>query len=180
MDILEMFFWYCKEKKIMDVIFKMFYSRNLGTYRFDGYDTFFENLSLKDFLIEMFGSYGFLDIFWRFQKVKDEFSEIDKYKKARSKWNAFVKNNLHFSEEYVKVGDKIEVEPGYQGMVGTVIEIPEIIDGSIKICLEGSNRNYNIPLLAYHKNKQLKINGEIKEPKFYIKRRRKIYGIDKG
>ena len=98
MDIFEVFFWFCKEQKIMDIMYKMYHEKNLGTWRYDSvYGTYFQPMSLREFLINRMSTFGFHDIFWDLQPRNRNLTENLRYKKARSKWNAFSKNNIKFS-----------------------------------------------------------------------------------
>jgi hypothetical protein len=64
MDIFEVFFWFCKEQKIMDIMFKMYHEKNLGTWKYNGvYGTYFQPMSLKEFLTNRMLAFGFHDIF---------------------------------------------------------------------------------------------------------------------
>lgn len=176
MSILEVFFWFCKEQKIMDVIFKKYhekmpsvweYSKNNGVYQ--------KYLPLKDAIDYCIPS-GIDTIFWRL--FSSTIDDNERYKKAKAKWTKFSKNNVLFSDKFVKVGDTIECDiyfPRRIPLHGVVSEIPKTFNGSVLVRLD-DGEEITVGLLG---RKDLKINGEERTPEFYIKRRRKLYGVDK-
>ena len=177
MDIFEVFFWFCKEQKIMDIMYKMYHEKNLGTWRYDGvYGTYFQPMSLREFLTNRMLAFGFHDIFWDLQVRDRSLTENPRYKKARSKWNAFSKNNIKFSDNFMKIGDTIEAR-GSWGTIyrGTVVGFPKEFSGAFRIRKDNGDESTATILGC----STIKINGVEKKPEFYIKRRRKIYGINK-
>ena len=177
MDIFEVFFWFCKEQKIMDIMYKIYHEKNLGTWRYDGvYGTYFQPMSLREFLTNRMLAFGFHDIFWDLQPRNRSLTENLRYKKARSKWNAFSKNNIIFSDDFIKIGDTIEAR-GSWGTIyrGTVVSFPKEFSGAFRI----RKNNGEESTASILNCSTIKINGVEKKPEFYIKRRRKIYGINK-
>ena len=177
MDIFEVFFWFCKEQKIMDIMYKMYHEKNLGTWRYDGsYGTYFQPMSLREFLTNRMLAFGFHDIFWDLQVRDRSLTENPRYKKARSKWNAFSKNNIKFSDDFMKIGDTIEAA-GSWGTIyrGTVVGFPKEFSGAFRI-RKNDGEESTASILGCS---TIKINGIEKKPEFYIKRRRKFYGINK-
>lgn len=177
MGVLEVFFWYCKEQKIMDIIFKMYYLKKLGTWKYDlQTGAYFEPLSLREFLTNRVLSFGFTDVFWDITPAFSPLSSNERYKTARSKWNKFVKNNIRFSDDFIKIGDNIEAYDNLGGTYsGTIIEFPKTFDGSFKLLCNGEEKKNSI-----YGCKKIIVNGEEKKPTFHIKRRKKIYGTNKG
>lgn len=177
MDIFEVFFWFCKEQKIMDIMFKMYNKKKLGTWKYDSvYGSYFEPMSLRDFLRKRIFTFGFSDIFWDLQPRDRVLVDNPKYKKARSKWNAFSKNNIIFSDNFIKIGDRIDAESSWGiEYSGTVVSFPKDFCGSFKI-KNDEGREITATILGCT---TIKINGIEKKPEFYIKRRRKIYGVNK-
>ena len=177
MDIFEVFFWFCKEQKIMDIMYKMYHEKNLGTWRYDGvYGTYFQPMSLREFLTNRMLAFGFHDIFWDLQVRDRSLTENPRYKKARSKWNAFSKNNIKFSDDFMKIGDTIEATSSWGTIYrGTVVDFPKEFFGAFRI-RKNNGEESTASILGCS---TIKINGVEKKPEFYIKRRRKIYGINK-
>jgi hypothetical protein len=177
MSALEVFFWFCKEQKIMDIIFKKYHKKTPKVFKYSENGVPYQsNLSLKD-AIDYCASYGFNDIFWRL--FSSGIDENERYRKARTKWNSFVKNNILFSDKFVKVGDTIEFNHDWQLhkiINGIVSEIPKNFNGSVLVRTADGNAEMLVNLLG---RSDLKINGEERTPEFYIKRRRKLYGVDK-
>lgn len=158
-------------------MYKMYHEKNLGTWRYDGaYGTYFQPMSLKEFLTNRMLAFGFHDIFWDLQVRDRSLTENTRYKKARSKWNAFSKNNIKFSDDFMKIGDTIEAI-GSWGTIykGTVIEFPKEFSGAFRI-RKNNGEESTASILGCS---TIKINGVEKKPEFYIKRRRKIYGVNK-
>ena len=178
MDIFEVFFWFCKEQKIMDIMYKMYHEKNLGTWRYDSvYGTYFQPMSLREFLINRMLTFGFHDIFWDLQPRNRSLTENLRYKKARSKWNAFSKNNIKFSDDFIKIGDTIEARSSWGTIYrGTVVGFPKEFSGAFRIRKNNGDESTATILGC----STIKINGVEKKPKFYIKRKRKIYGTNKG
>ena len=177
MDILEVFFWFCKEQKIMDIIYKMYHEKKLGAWKYErNYGTYFKPMSLKEFLTNRILVNGFDDIFWDLQPKNRTITENLRYKKARSKWNAFVKNNIKFSDDFIKIGDTVEARNSL-GVVygGTVIGFPKTFSGVFKI--KKSNGEEHTASILWCST--IKVNGVERKPEFYIKRKRKIYGANK-
>ena len=169
MDIFEVFFWFCKEQKIMDIMYKIYHEKNLGTWRYDGvYGTYFQPMSLREFLTNRMLAFGFHDIFWDLQVRDRSLTENPRYKKARSKWNAFSKNNIKFSDDFMKIGDTIEAR-GSCGTIyrGTVIEFPKEFSGAFRIRKDNGDESTATILGC----STIKINGIEKKPEFYIKRK---------
>ena len=184
MDINRVFFWFCKEQGIMDIMLLMYRMRKFGIWRYDSENgSYYERLSLKKYISETIMEYGFKDLFWRLQPspfIKGanlKLLECEKYKKARGKWNSFVKKNLKFSDDFMKIGDKVETFNRYgQTWIGTVVGIPKEFDGSLTIKNLNDERICNVSIIGHEK---ILVNDVEKEPEFYIKRKRKIYGINK-
>ena len=156
-------------------MYKMYHEKNLGTWKYDGaYGTYFQPMSLKEFLTNRMLAFGFHNIFWYLQVKNRSLTENPRYKKARSKWNAFSKNNIKFSDDFIKIGDTIEAT-GSWGTIyrGTVVGFPKEFSGAFRKN-NGEESTANILDCS-----TIKINGVEKKPEFYIKRRRKIYGINK-
>lgn len=177
MDIFEVFFWFCKEQKIMDIMYKMYHEKNLGTWKYDGaYGTYFQPMSLKEFLTNRMLAFGFHNIFWDLQVRNRSLTENPRYKKARSKWNAFSKNNIKFSDNFIKIGDTIEATDSWGTIcIGTVVGFPKEFSGAFRI-RKNNGEESTASILNFS---TIKINGVEKKLEFYIKRKRKIYGINK-
>ena len=158
-------------------MYKMYHEKNLGTWKYDGaYGTYFQPMSLKEFLTNRMLAFGFHDIFWDLQVRNRSLTENPRYKKARSKWNAFSKNNIKFSDNFIKIGDTIEAT-GSCGTIciGTVVGFPKEFSGAFRI-RKNNGEESTASILNFS---TIKINGVEKKPEFYIKRRKKIYGINK-
>lgn len=158
-------------------MYKMYHEKNLGTWKYDGaYGTYFQPMSLKEFLTNRMIAFGFHDIFWDLQVRNRSLTENPRYKKARSKWNAFSKNNIKFSDNFIKIGDTIEATDSWGTIcIGTVVGFPKEFSGAFRI-RKNNGEESTASILNFS---TIKINGVEKKPEFYIKRRRKIYGINK-
>lgn len=158
-------------------MYKMYHEKNLGTWRYDGvYGTYFQPMSLKEYLANRILVFGFRDIFWDLQTRNRSLTENPRYKKARSKWNAFSKNNIKFSDEFMKIGDTIEVANSLGTLYsGTVIGFPKEFSGAFRI-KKNNGEEHTASILGCF---TIKVNGIEKKPEFYIKRKRKIYGANK-
>ena len=158
-------------------MYKMYHEKNLGTWKYDGaYGTYFQPMSLKEFLTNRMIAFGFHDIFWDLQVRNRSLTENPRYKKARSKWNAFSKNNIKFSDNFIKIGDTIEATDSWGTIcIGTVVGFPKEFSGAFRI-RKNNGEESTASILNFS---TIKINGVEKKPEFYIKRRKKIYGINK-
>lgn len=158
-------------------MYKMYHEKNLGTWKYDGaYGTYFQPMSLKEFLTNRMLAFGFHNIFWDLQVRNRSLTENPRYKKARSKWNAFSKNNIKFSDNFIKIGDTIEATDSWGTIcIGTVVGFPKEFSGAFRI-RKNNGEESTASILNFS---TIKINGVEKKPEFYIKRRRKIYGINK-
>ena len=158
-------------------MYKMYHEKNLGTWKYDGaYGTYFQPMSLKEFLTNRMLAFGFHNIFWDLQVRNRSLTENPRYKKARSKWNAFSKNNIKFSDNFIKIGDTIEATDSWGTIcIGTVVGFPKEFSGAFRI-RKNNGEESTASILNFS---SIKINGVEKKPEFYIKRRRKIYGINK-
>ena len=158
-------------------MYKMYHEKNLGTWKYDGaYGTYFQPMSLKEFLTNRMIAFGFHDIFWDLQVRNRSLTENPRYKKARSKWNAFSKNNIKFSDNFIKIGDTIEATDSWGTIcIGTVVGFPKEFSGAFRI-RKNNGEESTASILNFS---TIKINGVEKKPEFYIKRKRKIYGINK-
>ena len=161
----------------MDIMYKMYHEKNLGTWRYDSaYGTYFQPMSLREFLTNRMLAFGFYDIFWDLEPRNRKLTKNLRYKKARSKWNAFSKNNIRFSDDFVKIGDTIEARGSWGTIyIGTVIEFPKEFSGAFRI-RKNNGEESTVSILGCS---TIKINGVEKKPEFYIKRKRKIYGANK-
>ena len=158
-------------------MYKMYHEKNLGTWKYDGaYGTYFQPMSLKEFLTNRILAFGFHNIFWDLQVRNRSLTENPRYKKARSKWNAFSKNNIKFSDNFIKIGDTIEATDSWGTIcIGTVVGFPKEFSGAFRI-RKNDGEESTASILNFS---TIKINGVEKKPEFYIKRKRKIYGINK-
>lgn len=158
-------------------MYKMYHEKNLGTWKYDGaYGTYFQPMSLKEFLTNRMLAFGFHNIFWDLQVRNSSLTENPRYKKARSKWNAFSKNNIKFSDNFIKIGDTIEATDSWGTIcIGTVVGFPKEFSGAFRI-RKNNGEESTASILNFS---TIKINGVEKKPEFYIKRRKKIYGINK-
>ena len=158
-------------------MYKMYHEKNLGTWKYDGaYGTYFQPMSLKEFLTNRMLAFGFHNIFWDLQVRNRSLNENPRYKKARSKWNAFSKNNIKFSDNFIKIGDTIEATDSWGTIcIGTVVGFPKEFSGAFRI-RKNNGEESTASILNFS---TIKINGVEKKPEFYIKRRKKIYGINK-
>ena len=158
-------------------MYKMYHEKNLGTWKYDGaYGTYFQPMSLKEVLTNRILAFGFHNIFWDLQVRNRSLTENPRYKKARSKWNAFSKNNIKFSDNFIKIGDTIEATDSWGTIcIGTVVGFPKEFSGAFRI-RKNNGEESTASILNFS---TIKINGVEKKPEFYIKRRRKIYGINK-
>ena len=158
-------------------MYKMYHEKNLGTWKYDGaYGTYFQPMSLKEFLTNRMLVFGFHNIFWDLQVRNSSLTENPRYKKARSKWNAFSKNNIKFSDNFIKIGDTIEATDSWGTIcIGTVVGFPKEFSGAFRI-RKNNGEESTASILNFS---TIKINGVEKKPEFYIKRKRKIYGINK-
>lgn len=158
-------------------MYKMYHEKNLGTWKYDGaYGTYFQPMSLKEFLTNRMLAFGFHNIFWDLQVRNRSLTENPRYKKARSKWNAFSKNNIKFSDNFIKIGDTIEATDSCGTIcIGTVVGFPKEFSGAFRI-RKNNGEESTASILNFS---TIKINGVEKKPEFYIKRRKKIYGINK-
>lgn len=158
-------------------MYKMYHEKNLGTWKYDGaYGTYFQPMSLKEFLTNRMLAFGFHNIFWDLQVRNRSLTENPRYKKARSKWNAFSKNNIKFSDNFIKIGDTIEATDSWGTIcIGTVVGFPKEFSGAFRI-RKNNGEESTASILNFS---TIKINGVEKKPEFYIKRKRKIYGINK-
>ena len=133
-------------------------------------------MSLKEFLTNRILAFGFHNIFWDLQVRNRSLTENPRYKKARSKWNAFSKNNIKFSDNFIKIGDTIEATDSWGTIcIGTVVGFPKEFSGAFRI-RKNNGEESTASILNFS---TIKINGVEKKPEFYIKRKRKIYGINK-
>ena len=116
-------------------MYKMYHEKNLGTWKYDGaYGTYFQPMSLKEFLTNRMLAFGFHNIFWDLQVRNRSLTENPRYKKARSKWNAFSKNNIKFSDNFIKIGDTIEATDSWGTIcIGTVVGFPKEFSGAFRI-----------------------------------------------
>ena len=158
-------------------MYKMYHEKNLGTWKYDGaYGTYFQPMSLKEFLTNRMLAFGFHNIFWDLQVRNRSLTENPRYKKARSKCNAFSKNNIKFSDNFIKIGDTIEATDSWGTIcIGTVVGFPKEFSGAFRI-RKNNGEESTASILNFS---TIKINGVEKKPEFYIKRRKKIYGINK-
>ena len=121
-------------------------------------------------------AFGFHNIFWDLQVRNRSLTENPRYKKARSKWNAFSKNNIKFSDNFIKIGDTIEATDSWGTIcIGTVVGFPKEFSGAFRI-RKNNGEESTVSILGCS---TIKINGVEKKPEFYIKRKRKIYGANK-
>lgn len=170
MNILEVFFWYCKYMGIMGQIYKIYQNKNFGYWKYDYINgSRFERCDLKKFLVKEHKNSNLKDMFWGIQRYSTEYAirNDEKYKKARARWNAFVKNNLIYDPSFIKEGEKITV----YDVAYTVIGFGEY--GLIKV---QNNHNGLVSYISpFEEGLRFEYYG-IREPKFLIKKNRKIYG----
>lgn len=177
MNILEVFFWYCKSMGIMKDIWEIYHHKWFGLWKFDVKTS--TSYFGKYFLIKHLEEYcrlgGISQVFLGIEKCCRNGLYLkmraEKVKKAKRNWGRFIKNNLIISPSFVKEGDKIEVDT-INGIIDGVVDK---IANDKMIFVIGSNSE-RILVSPFQK---IKINGETRTPKFLIKKNRKFYGIDK-
>lgn len=185
MTFYQVFLRFCKENKMMGDVLKIYYSRGYGTVTEWGHDEYFRftplrfrRFSLENFIKMTVRTYLSTHIFDRIESGswKEENCFIDyskNYKIGKKKWRYFIKNNVKIDANYVKIGDKIEID-GFTRLKGNVCGI-DLSDFSI--CYSDGERYYNANIF----DGRLLINGEHKEPQFYIERKKQFYyGIKQG
>lgn len=173
MSILQVFFWFCKREKIMDVIFNRFHKEPITTYVYisdiNAYG--YKYVSLQEFLEYTLVNripLSICDVLFRFIKDKDKKNKITR------KWKYFAENNVIFKDEYIKKDDWLEIiYSGQRVFQGQVFYVEPGFNGEIHIKTDNGTRH--ISLFTYLKNYDILINGEKKTPQFYIKRKRKKY-----
>lgn len=180
MKLNEVFFWFCKEEKILDIMYIWYHNNmsNMGRWTREHGNLVFTILSFKDYIdliVQRVGIYQLFDKILLYNNVYDNISVVNFFEISK-KWKYFVKNNLHFSENFLKKGDTIRVVSGnYNGFQEyVIIDFPKKFDG--EIYLNRRNNKIKLNILCYQK---IFVNGEEKKPEFYIKKRRKIYGSTK-
>ena len=182
MDILRLFFWFCKEQKIMDLIFKMYYTQPLKRYSLLSLgDNNVVYISLRDFLEDCLRGDCIEDVFWCLQSrtkninLRDE-EEVKRLRKAVKNWKTFCRRNVKYSEDFAKPNDRIAYANYYGAQLkGTIIAMPNRLGGSATVKNDDGRIEYVV--LDYHG--EIEVNGDKKKPKYFIRKNRKTYGLNK-
>lgn len=171
MNILQVFFWYCKHMGIMADVYSMYQDDRFGCWKYNKNGSRFIRISLKDFLEREYNSFNLKEVFWSLQRYRYIITS-EKYKKARYKWKQFIKNNLILDPTFIKVGDKVFIQT-FEGINEYVLDCFDEC-GMLVLKSEQGTR------IVSPYDKSLKFeNNEEREPKFLIKKNRKTYGISK-
>lgn len=166
MTLFQVFLWFCKDNKMMRDVIKIYQTRIYGDL--------FKRPSLSQFL-EVKTKYGMLSAFFYALEYgtyinTDEFTDYsENYKKGKVKWRYFLNKNVILSEDYIKIGDTVRVGDNSG-------EVIKIFTNDMSIIFASEYGKFRVNLF----DERLEINGVKKEPSFIIKRKRKIYGTNKG
>lgn len=177
MNILEVFFWYCKSMGIMGEMWNIYQNANFGTWKYDPSlnQSYYGKCKFKEHLESSCNRYGMTGLFGGLEycchNTLYRLMKSEKIKKARRNWGRFVKNNLIVLPSFVKEGDRIHVVTTFTDVEGVI----EKITDDKELVVRDSNGRVNYISLF----RPITINGEKREPKFIIKKNRKIYGADK-
>ena len=164
---------------IMGEMWRIYQDRRFGRHKFDYYthQHCIYRSKLEEHLKSCCDKHGINGLFYGLENEchEDLFYLMRSYKikDARKKWNRFVKNNLLMSPSFVKEGDTIHMDETFfnRPIDGVVVGITDT-----KILIVKDQIGSNIYISPF---KDFTVNGEKREPKFLIKRYRKIYGLDK-
>lgn len=176
MDLITVFFWFCKNKGIMKEVFNL-YENSSYTRLFinDEGKVISKKLSLKEKINNSSRTWlGIEGIFSSLIFISDidDFDDdvLNVLDKSANAWSKFVANNLFFHDDFLKEGDYIECTRFKQELKGRLVNVDKWLR---YVTIEQDNGG--LVDVFFHEN--IKINGnEKKEPKFYIKYKRKVYG----
>jgi hypothetical protein len=181
MNLRQVFLYYLKEHNIVGIaktLFQDVNGRRFGRWKYDYPNPAkWISMTFDEYLEENVFIFGLDDLFWTIQPLNHELLKSKKYRKARSGWNNFVRNNVNFSRDYVKEGDEIELINRWDEPIrGTVAFIPPKFSFKIPIMIKRNTRNgYSVKVFEIGNYKKVLINGEEKKLSFSIKKGRKIY-----
>ena len=163
MTIQEAFLWFCREQDILPYVMISFYDL-MREKENESFSNFFQtklDIYSLEYMIPIF-----FDILFKKDRTK---KNIDKTNLCR-KWYYFVNNNVKFNSK-INIGDEIT----YTHYRDTNI----IFNGRITYI----NLKYRYVIitngLSVPFRRILKVNNESFIEKYYVKRRGKIYGLDK-
>ena len=177
MNILEVFFWYCKSMGIMGEMWNIYQSANFGTWKYDPSlnQSYYSKCKFKEHIESSCNRYGMTGLFSGLEycchNTLYRLMKSEKIKRARRNWGRFVKNNLIVLPSFVKEGDRIHAVTTFTNVEGVI----EKITDDKELMVRDNNGRVNYISLF----RPITINGEKREPKFIIKKNRKIYGADK-
>jgi len=185
MDILEVFIWYCKSKGIMPIIVKMCSDSNgFKSCRYDlnARAYVYSKEKLRNVIMTAIKHYDMKSVFWFIVANWNRFNEedllaYDDFVKAYRDWSRFVKNNLLLDPSYLKEGDKIMYFDCMCTFKGLNHEGKLIIKRGLDILLVSPYASDDmIKIIKTINGNDVEIENE---PKFLIKKNRKIYGLNK-
>lgn len=162
----------------MGEMWQIYQDGRFGMWKFDSQlnKSYYMKCKFKDHLSNSCGVNGIIGVFFGLENCCHSHDlrkllHSEKIKRARKNWNRFVKKNLIILPSFVNEGDKLKMDGLFSTLEGTVTGISE--DKSIIVTDEHNRISHISPF------RNLTINGERREPKFVIKKYRKIYGADK-
>lgn len=188
MDAYEIFFFFCKRERIMDIICKLIH---LNLHMFKEYDINTKNfiaIDLRTLMNKHAFRNGFDGLFNLIECYDDETLRLTRNKRyidAKKKWYRFIKNNIVLSNKFLKSGDEImfgciDPQSFFRGKPVlrysekyTVVDVESKKFGIIKIT------NHETLRVIPSFSDKIKVNNEDVMPKYCIKINRKIYGADK-
>lgn len=167
----------------MGEMWQIYQDGRFGMWKFDSNlnQSYYSKCKFKEHLSNSCSRNGITGVFFGLENCCHSHDlrmllHSEKINRARKNWNRFVKKNLIMLPSFVNEGDKLKMDGLFSPIVspieGTVTGISE--DKSIMVTDEHNRVSYISPF------RNFTINGEKREPKFVIKRYRKIYGADKG
>lgn len=176
MTLFQVFFWFCKREKIMDIVFDIYHTNKIvkHVWGFEGMSI--EPMTLKEYIARQVNVNGIYDIFWFLQGFSPQVGNNERFKKARKKWNAFCKNNIKFSENFIKKGDIITIDNNDRKY--EVTKVPRLFSTYVMVKSFSVENGSDNDMFQIKEDQCIEVNGLKKKPEYYIKVKRKIYGLD--
>ena len=161
----------------MGEMWNIYQNANFGTWKYDPAlnQSYYSKCKFKEHLESSCNRYGMTGLFSGLEycchNTLYRLMKSEKIKKARRNWGRFVKKNLIMLPSFVKEGDRIQAATFFYNIDGVLETITE--DKQLVVKDDNGRLSY---ISLFNK---FTINGEKREPKFIIKKNRKIYGADK-
>lgn len=171
----EVFLKFCKLNKMMPYLVKKFYDTKIEDFIYNKDLNAYVNRRLTfdehfNRCVRYNGLNGlYFEVFARLTNYG--YNGTEEYRKSLKRWSYFVRNNVFLKDNVLNVGDEIEIRTFPGDTLKLTVTHVSVPYSSVSAKNERCNKTIYFSDI-------LTVNGKKFEPDYYLKIKRKTYGID--